>query len=64
MINNDDELDIIIIGAGASGLNNYLQQHGKKVIVLEARDRLGGRIHDAVIKGFGKIPLGAVMASS
>ena len=59
--NDDDELDIIIIGAGASGLAaaNYLQQHGKKVIVLEARDRLGGRIHDAVIKGFGKIPLGA-----
>jgi len=54
-------LDVIIIGAGASGLSaaNYLQQNGKKVLVLEARDRLGGRIHDTVIKGFGKIPLGA-----
>ena len=60
-INNDDVYDTIIIGAGASGLAaaNHLQQHGKKIIVLEARDRLGGRIHDAVIKGFGKIPLGA-----
>lgn len=39
--------DVIIIGAGAAGLT-AAQQLGKsdlKVIVLEARDRIGGRIH-------------------
>ncbi|MBS0922862.1 FAD-dependent oxidoreductase [Providencia sp. JGM181] len=46
------DADIIVIGAGVSGLSvaNQLQsqpqnsQH-KKVLILEARDRLGGRIH-------------------
>ena len=54
-------LDVIIIGAGASGISaaNYLQQNGKRVLILEARNRIGGRIHDTNIKGFGKIPLGA-----
>ena len=38
--------DIIIIGAGASGLMaaKELATAGKKVIILEARDRVGGRI--------------------
>src|SRR5687768_13800072 len=38
--------DIIIIGAGASGLMAayQLSKAGKKVLVLEARDRAGGRI--------------------
>ena len=39
--------DIIIIGAGAAGLMAayQLSKAGKKVILLEARDRPGGRIH-------------------
>jgi monoamine oxidase len=39
--------DIIIIGAGASGLKaaHTLAKHHKSVIVLEARSRMGGRIH-------------------
>src|SRR5258708_7871282 len=39
-------LDIIIIGAGASGLMaaKELSRTGKKVVILEARDRIGGRI--------------------
>jgi monoamine oxidase len=42
-----DEADIIIIGAGAAGLMaaKELSAAGIKVLVLEARDRLGGRIH-------------------
>jgi monoamine oxidase len=38
---------IIIIGAGAAGLMaaHILSKAGKKVIVLEARNRTGGRIH-------------------
>ncbi len=40
----DDQ--IIVIGAGISGMAaaHRLQQRGKKVVVLEARDRIGGRV--------------------
>lgn len=39
--------DVIIIGAGAAGLmaGRELLKAGRKVILLEARDRTGGRIH-------------------
>ena len=38
--------DVIVIGAGVSGLAaaRKLQENGKKVAVLEARDRMGGRV--------------------
>ncbi|KRQ93026.1 flavin monoamine oxidase family protein [Bradyrhizobium valentinum] len=40
-------VDVAIIGAGAAGLGaaNALKNSGLSVIVLEARDRLGGRAH-------------------
>ena len=39
--------DILVIGAGIAGLRaaRVLVENGRRVIVLEARDRLGGRIH-------------------
>src|SRR5260221_14528415 len=39
--------DVIIIGAGACGLMaaHELSKAGKKVTVLEGRNRIGGRIH-------------------
>jgi monoamine oxidase len=42
-----EETDILIIGAGASGLlvARELLRAGKSVRILEARDRIGGRIH-------------------
>jgi monoamine oxidase len=42
-----NEFDIIIIGAGAAGLaaSMELSKAGKKVLTLEARDRIGGRIY-------------------
>jgi monoamine oxidase len=42
-----EKTDILVIGAGAAGLMAAykLSQQGKKVIVLEARNRTGGRIH-------------------
>ena len=45
--------DVIIIVAGVSGLvaARELHKSGKKVIVLEARDRVGGRLYT---KKFGK----------
>jgi monoamine oxidase len=57
-----EKRDILIIGAGAAGLmaGYKLTQKGKKVTILEARNRIGGRIHtienDALKKG---VELGA-----
>lgn len=38
---------VIVIGAGISGLRaaSVLKSHGVEVVVLEGRDRIGGRIH-------------------
>src|SRR5688572_101446 len=46
----------IIIGAGAAGLQaaSDLQAAGKKFLILEARGRLGGRIHTLLPKEFSQ----------
>lgn len=46
--------DCIIVGAGATGLMASLEltQAGRRVLLLEARDRVGGRIHTISNKGF------------
>lgn len=53
--------DVIVIGAGAAGITaaRNLTHQGKKVLVLEARDRIGGRIHDISTSQMGEIHLGA-----
>ncbi|MCJ8209338.1 FAD-dependent oxidoreductase [Mucilaginibacter sp. RS28] len=52
--------DIIIVGAGAAGLMaaRTLAKAGKQVLVLEARDRIGGRAHTIEVAGQA-IELGA-----
>ena len=42
-----DEFDVVIIGAGAAGLAalKELDRGGRRVLCLEARDRIGGRVH-------------------
>src|ERR1700704_3913464 len=44
------EVDVAIIGAGAAGLGaaRALENSGLSTIVLEARDRVGGRAHTIV----------------
>jgi monoamine oxidase len=45
--------DVAIVGAGFAGLTaaNELQRRGKSVIVLEARNRVGGRAHNHELGG-------------
>lgn len=42
----NNEYDVIVVGAGAAGLAAaaHLSRNGKSVCVVEARDRIGGRI--------------------
>ncbi|MFJ2620183.1 flavin monoamine oxidase family protein [Glutamicibacter sp. NPDC087344] len=53
-------VDVVVVGAGASGLAaaGSLAQAGLDVIVLEARDRVGGRARSLQVDG-GVIDLGA-----
>ena len=56
------DTDVIVIGAGAAGLSaaRELSQHGFRATILEARDRLGGRILTARDSPFGvPVELGA-----
>jgi monoamine oxidase len=58
----EDIYDVVIIGAGAAGLMAAweLVQAGKRVVIAEARDRVGGRIHTVEEGGFTTpIELGA-----
>lgn len=45
MNHNECEQDVIVVGAGLAGLKAALElkQAGRRVLVLEARDRVGGR---------------------
>ncbi|MGB3142550.1 MAG: NAD(P)/FAD-dependent oxidoreductase [Maribacter sp.] len=54
------ERKVIIVGAGLTGLLTAyrLQELGFEVTVLEARDRIGGRIH-TITSGSAKVEMGA-----
>ena len=44
MINGDKTYDVIVVGGGHNGLvcATYLAKEGRKVLVVEANDSLGG----------------------
>jgi monoamine oxidase len=53
--------DVIIIGAGFAGLTaaSHLHKAGKNVLVLEARDRVGGRVFTQTLPDGSYLDLGA-----
>ncbi|MDI9891036.1 flavin monoamine oxidase family protein [Microbacterium sp. IEGM 1404] len=42
-----EQFDTVVVGAGIAGLSaaRLLAREGKRVVVVEARDRVGGRVH-------------------
>ena len=56
-----NDVDVVVIGAGVAGLAaaRELRRAGLGVVVLEARGRLGGRVHTARPDGSHAVELGA-----
>ena len=54
------DIDVLVIGAGLSGLYaaRTLKRAGLKVAVLEARDRVGGRVWSRRLANGATIDLG------
>jgi monoamine oxidase len=58
----DHSCDVLVIGAGAAGLaaTRRLSDAGRSVLLLEARERIGGRIWTQSLPGFSEpVELGA-----
>lgn len=51
--NSDRVVDVVVVGAGVAGLRaaEVLKRAGVSVLVLEARDRIGGRVHSVRAMG-------------
>ncbi|KAL5117874.1 hypothetical protein ACEQ8H_004192 [Pleosporales sp. CAS-2024a] len=56
-----ESVDVVVVGAGLAGLTaaRDLLAAGRTVRVLEARDRVGGKVHNAKLKNGGVTEVGA-----
>ncbi len=56
------EADVVVVGAGLAGLAAARRLHaaGRRVVVLEARERVGGRVLDHRLPGGDAIELGGL----
>jgi monoamine oxidase len=60
MSGKSTDVDVAVVGAGAAGIGaaRRLLAHGRSVLVLEARDRIGGRAQTVTVAGGIPIDLG------